>query len=266
MFTLEFPGWIVSAFIFFYLFPVIAVGLTISWRGSKTHLPWHRLRAIDMDEFRSLRIGRHIPVYNLWVVIVAIRQMRRQLSRGIRDFIAQYEHFQVILGEDHRWMAHDRIVDTLTTRYRDAWDEHWQSKHFKRVDRLRRDLNLEPQYNNAKFRKGPVTTEHVLPGSFIPDPDIAEESEEKSLKRAARESEFLAAWYSPDADLLPEPKAFNITPPLPLNGGVTYTFDDDGRGGTFDPPSATASASNPVVTSTYTPAEASQETQEAPES
>jgi hypothetical protein len=169
MFNFEFPSWLLSAFVIFYLFPVIGVGAAIHWRGRKTHLPWNCLRAVDMGEFGALRLARHIPVFNLWVLIVAIHQMRRQLSRGERDFVAQYEHFQKILSEDHRWMAHDRTVDTLTTRYKAAWDEHWRSKHFKRVDHLRRDLNLEPQYTNAKYRNGPVTTDHVYPGSFVPE-------------------------------------------------------------------------------------------------
>jgi hypothetical protein len=58
----------------------------------------------------------------------------------------QLEHLRQMVMGDHRWLAHDKTADALTTRYLAALAPDWMSRVHAHPDHVRRDLGLEPTY------------------------------------------------------------------------------------------------------------------------
>ena len=47
---------------------------------------------------------------------------------------------------DHRWLAHDKVADALTTRYLAALAPDWMSRVHACHDHFRREIGLEPEH------------------------------------------------------------------------------------------------------------------------
>ena len=58
----------------------------------------------------------------------------------------QLEHLRLLVEGDHRWLAHDKVADALTTRYLAALAPDWMSRVHAWPDKFRRDIGLEPQH------------------------------------------------------------------------------------------------------------------------
>lgn len=56
----------------------------------------------------------------------------------------QLEHLRVLMQGDHRWLAHDKTADALTTRYLAALAPDWYKRVHTDVCHFRRDIGLEP--------------------------------------------------------------------------------------------------------------------------
>ncbi len=56
----------------------------------------------------------------------------------------QLEHLRLMVQEDHRWLAHDKTADALTTRYLAALAPDWMSRQHAWPDRFRREIGLCP--------------------------------------------------------------------------------------------------------------------------
>lgn len=61
----------------------------------------------------------------------------------------QLEHLTLMVQADHRWLAHDKIADALTTRYLAALAPNWMSRHHADPCHFRREIGLEPMENLA---------------------------------------------------------------------------------------------------------------------
>ena len=57
----------------------------------------------------------------------------------------QLEHLRQMVQGDHRWLAHDKTADALTTRYLAALGPDWMSRVHACPDHFRREIGLEPQ-------------------------------------------------------------------------------------------------------------------------
>ena len=58
----------------------------------------------------------------------------------------QLEHLRQMVQGDHRWMAHDKVANALTTRYLSALGADWMSRVHAHPDHFRREIGLEPQH------------------------------------------------------------------------------------------------------------------------
>lgn len=58
----------------------------------------------------------------------------------------QLEHLRQLVMGDHRWLAHNKIADALTTRYLAALAPDWMSRVHACPDNFRREIGLEPQH------------------------------------------------------------------------------------------------------------------------
>jgi len=56
----------------------------------------------------------------------------------------QLEHLRVLVQDDHRWLAHDKTADALTTRYLAALAPDWHKRVHTDVCHFRREIGLEP--------------------------------------------------------------------------------------------------------------------------
>jgi hypothetical protein len=56
----------------------------------------------------------------------------------------QLEHLRNMVQGDHRWLAHDKTADALTTRYLAALAPDWMSRQHAWPDRFRREIGLCP--------------------------------------------------------------------------------------------------------------------------
>lgn len=55
-----------------------------------------------------------------------------------------------VIKDDGRWMAHDLVASTLTTRYEKLLTPGWESVATPHASQLREELGLEPQRDTAK--------------------------------------------------------------------------------------------------------------------
>ena len=53
-------------------------------------------------------------------------------------------HLRQMLNQDYDWLCHDKTICTLLERYKDAASHDWYTKHFKPINKLRDELNLDP--------------------------------------------------------------------------------------------------------------------------
>ncbi len=60
----------------------------------------------------------------------------------------QLENLRNMVQGDHRWLAHDKVADALTTRYLAALAPDWMSRVHACPDHFRREIGLEPQHGN----------------------------------------------------------------------------------------------------------------------
>ena len=58
----------------------------------------------------------------------------------------QLENLRNMVQGDHRWLAHDKVADALTTRYLAALAPDWMSRVHSSPDHFRRQIGLEPQH------------------------------------------------------------------------------------------------------------------------
>lgn len=58
----------------------------------------------------------------------------------------QLENLRNMVQGDHRWLAHDKVADALTTRYLAALAPDWMSRVHACPDHFRREIGLEPQH------------------------------------------------------------------------------------------------------------------------
>ena len=67
----------------------------------------------------------------------------------------QLENLRNMVQGDHRWLAHDKTADALTTRYLAALAPDWYSRVHIDPCHLRRELGLEPAHNQWRDFGGP---------------------------------------------------------------------------------------------------------------
>lgn len=58
----------------------------------------------------------------------------------------QLEHLRQMIQEDHRWLAHDRVANALTSRYLAALEDDWHNRVHPRSSTIRQELNLYPDH------------------------------------------------------------------------------------------------------------------------
>jgi hypothetical protein len=58
----------------------------------------------------------------------------------------QLENLRNMVQGDHRWLAHDKVADALTTRYLAALAPDWMSRAHACPDHFRREIGLEPPH------------------------------------------------------------------------------------------------------------------------
>jgi hypothetical protein len=58
----------------------------------------------------------------------------------------QLENLRNMVQGDHRWLAHDKVADALTTRYLAALAPDWMSRVHACPANFRREIGLEPQH------------------------------------------------------------------------------------------------------------------------
>lgn len=56
----------------------------------------------------------------------------------------QLDYLRTLLQADHRWLAHDKTADALTTRYLAALAPDWYSRVHADACCFRREIGLEP--------------------------------------------------------------------------------------------------------------------------
>ena len=56
----------------------------------------------------------------------------------------QLEHLHLMVQADHRWLAHDKTADALTTRYLAALSPDWYSSYHDDPWHFRKTIGLEP--------------------------------------------------------------------------------------------------------------------------
>lgn len=56
----------------------------------------------------------------------------------------QLEHLRLLVQGDHRWLAHDKTADALTTRYLAALADDWYQVVHTDASEFRREIGLEP--------------------------------------------------------------------------------------------------------------------------
>lgn len=56
----------------------------------------------------------------------------------------QLEHLRLMVQGDHRWLAHDKTADALTTRYLAALEPDWYTRYHADICHFRREIGLEP--------------------------------------------------------------------------------------------------------------------------
>jgi hypothetical protein len=59
----------------------------------------------------------------------------------------QLEHLRQMVQGDHRWLAHDKTADAMTTRYLAALGPDWMRVVHTDPCHFRREIGLEPAYN-----------------------------------------------------------------------------------------------------------------------
>ena len=57
----------------------------------------------------------------------------------------QLEHLRQLVQADHRWLAHDKTADALTTRYLAALAPDWMRTVHTDIAIFRREIGLEPK-------------------------------------------------------------------------------------------------------------------------
>ena len=57
----------------------------------------------------------------------------------------QLENLRILVQGDHRWLAHDKTADALTTRYLDALAPDWYQRVHADPCHFRRAIGLEPR-------------------------------------------------------------------------------------------------------------------------
>lgn len=62
----------------------------------------------------------------------------------------QFENLRLMIQSDARWLAHDPIARALTERYEAALREDWYTVVHHSPDTFRRQIGLEPVYNQQK--------------------------------------------------------------------------------------------------------------------
>lgn len=63
----------------------------------------------------------------------------------------QLEHLREMVRGDHRWLAHDKTADALTTRYLAALGPDWMRVVHSDPCHFRREIGLEPHYRRSKL-------------------------------------------------------------------------------------------------------------------
>jgi len=63
----------------------------------------------------------------------------------------QLENLRQMVYSDHRWLAHDKVADALTTRYVAALAPDWHQREHTDACIFRREIGLEPQHCLSAF-------------------------------------------------------------------------------------------------------------------
>ena len=58
----------------------------------------------------------------------------------------QLDNLRKMIYADHRWLAHDKVADALTTRYCAALADDWYKRVHIDAYQFRREIGLEPQH------------------------------------------------------------------------------------------------------------------------
>ena len=63
----------------------------------------------------------------------------------------QLDNLRQMIYADHRWLAHDKVADALTTRYVAALAPDWYKRVHTDACHFRREIGLEPQHAWSAF-------------------------------------------------------------------------------------------------------------------
>jgi len=83
---------------------------------------------------------------------------KRRKARKYWTLERQFEHLHNMISADHRWLAHDKTADALTSRYLAALSPDWFKRDHVDASQFRREIGLEPKYNkdivDKEFQRG----------------------------------------------------------------------------------------------------------------
>ncbi len=63
----------------------------------------------------------------------------------------QLDNLRQMIYADHRWLAHDKVADALTTRYVAALAPDWYKRVHTDACHFRREIGLEPKHAWSAF-------------------------------------------------------------------------------------------------------------------
>lgn len=84
----------------------------------------------------GLRLAEGLGVLRDW--------WRARQARRYWNAERQLDNLRKMIYADHRWMAHDKVADALTTRYCAALADDWYKRVHVDADQFRREIGLEP--------------------------------------------------------------------------------------------------------------------------
>ena len=84
----------------------------------------------------ALKLNEGLGVLRVWW---RARQARRYWTAE-----RQLDNLRKMIYSDHRWLAHDKVADALTTRYCAALADDWYKRVHIDADQFRREIGLVP--------------------------------------------------------------------------------------------------------------------------
>lgn len=127
----------------------------------------------------------------------AKRQAAKEEARWTPEM--QLEHLRLLLETDSRWMAHVRLVNSLTNRYLNALEPDWFRRNHVSSDKFRKSQGLEPTkflIEPTKVIKG-ARAVHVKSGGEYEVVEVANMEADQTLVVVYRSLSTGQVWVRP---------------------------------------------------------------------